>query len=189
MTSVETRARELRDQYQCGDIDGTEFGGGLVELLAEQLVWISDLESGKPMDWGQGTGDVAALWRLATDFGYLDVAWEEVRDDAPLRGLFNAVMAQEVRDAASMGSPVSLLAALMQSVALIRTNGVAFPDYGAPITLPNSDWLSEDAFEWIRRWESASSQNHRSSMDAKQLNEPLRSEVTGYLKANGLWQQ
>lgn len=199
MPGEKTGADELQRQYECGDIEAAEFRSGLLALLSDQLVWISDLEVEMPMDWDKGDGDVAALWRLVMEFGYLSISWKEVRENAPLCRLFNSVMSQEIREAASVGTPLSLHAALMHSVALVRSNGVAFPEYGAPIELPNSEWLSEEALEWLRRRERAAClksavleagghiQLRSSSMDPQYLSEPLRSEVIGYLKANGHW--
>lgn len=167
--------------------------------MDEQLVWSSDVDSAPAMAWSEGDGDVASLWKLATSSGYAGVSWYELKDQPTLARLFSAAIAQEIREACAAGSPLSLHAAAMQATALIKSNGLSFPVYGAPIPLPNSDWLSRAALDFLRKRESSSRfrqsiddmgvhvQLRSSSMDPRYLPEPVRSEVIGYLKAHGQW--
>lgn len=199
MANMRIRASSLREQYLCGDIEDDQFRVSLLAILSEQLVWASDLEARSPIDWEKTESDVGALWELVIDYGHLGVSWRAVRDNAPLAKLFNAVISQEIREGVEAGIPLSLHSAIAHSIALICSNGFSFPVYGAPISLPNSDWLSPEALDWLRRRESATRmkravseggghmQLKSSAMDPQYLKEPLRSEVIGYLKANGHW--
>lgn len=199
VTTMTNRAKKLYDELMGGDIDQGEFQLGLMTLMEECLVWPSQVESSDALDWDADASDLGVLWRLASREGYLGVDWRGVKASPPLARLFNAAMAQEVREAAGAGAPSSLHAAVAHSVALLRSNGVSFPLYGAPMALPNSDWLSDEALEWLRRRERSAAMKasirasgghmslRSSAMDPRYLDEPMRSEVIGYLKAQGKW--